>query len=144
MKGFMKYLFILLGSIFLAACAHHPDVRPGVEGIHRVALAADDKDKGAQEAISQAQNYCYYKHDKPAVFIDENAKYEGSMSEDTYNTAKTVSTVAKVLGGVGWATRTKTQQRSKATGLGVGGMVADAALGDAYKIEMKFKCEEAK
>lgn len=45
-------------SSALSACATHHDVRPGVDGIHRVVIQTDDTEAGAREAIRQSNNFC--------------------------------------------------------------------------------------
>jgi hypothetical protein len=130
----------LIGSLlFLAACAHYEDVRPGADGIHRVVVTAEDKESGSREAISQATYFCKEKKLMPA-FIDEQNKYTGNVDEQTYNTGKTISKAAEMAGGAVWAMGG--QKESNAGGVvGLGGAVGSAALGKGYTVEMKFKCQ---
>ena len=115
----MKKAFVLsLAVLGLASCAHHQDVRPGANGVHRVLIHTDDSEVGSQEAIRQANNYC---------------------DEKTYNQGKRISKVAQGIGGAAWVFGGKNE--SKAGGLvGMGGAVGDQALGKGYTVEMKFKC----
>jgi hypothetical protein len=128
----------LLGS--LMGCAHYPDVRPGAEGLHKVAVTAEDKEQGARNALNQANDYCG-ESDKKAAIVDENSKYTGDMSEKDYNKAKKISKVVGAAGStVGVFSR---DQKTKDAGwaVGMGGGIADGAFGKAYTVEMKFKCQ---
>ncbi len=133
--GFAMTLFMLLG-----ACAHHRDVRPGADGVNRVVVKSDDNDEATRDAIAQANHFCKEKNKTTAAFVDENKKYTGDMDEKTYKNAKRASTVAKTVGGTVWAMGGK-----KESGLGgiagIGGVAADEALGKAYTVEMRFKCQ---
>lgn len=42
--------FILFAgvSVLLSACAHYPDVRAGVDGIHRVVISTDDNEANSK------------------------------------------------------------------------------------------------
>ncbi len=127
-------LFVLLG-----ACAHHRDVRPGADGLHRVALQTDDTDRASREAISQAEHYCKERN-LSAAFVDEKSQYTGSMDEDSYKTAKTASKVAQGVGSAAWVFGGR--RESTAGGIvGLGGAIADGAIGKGYTVEMKFKCQ---
>lgn len=135
MKQF-TLIFALLG--LLASCAHHKDVRPGADGIHRVVITTDDKEEGAREAISQANHFCEQSQ-KHAAFIKEDQKYTGDMNEKDYQTGKKISKVAKVVGGTVWGLGAK--KESNVGGIvGLGGVATDAALGDGYTVTMNFKC----
>lgn len=134
-----KYLSVLIAPFILISCAHHNDVRPGAEGVHRVAVLAETKDDGAKNAISQANHFCK-EQNKYAAIIDEKQMYTGNMDESTYNNAKTASKVAQAAGGAAWVLGKK--QTSNVGGVvGVGGGIADSALGKGYTVEMKFKCQ---
>lgn len=135
----MKKYVLVISVISLVSCAHHKDVRPGTEGVHRVAVVAENKEQGAQECIEQANHFCK-EQNKYAAFINEDAKYTGSMDEGTYNKAKTASKVAEAAGGAAWVFGNK--NASNAGGIvGLGGGIADNALGKGYTVEMKFKCQ---
>lgn len=131
--------FCISVSFVLSACATYKDVRPGADGVNRVVIPTDDKDTGSREAIRQANNYCKSK-DKDAAFIDEKSQYTGDMDESTYKNAKRITKVAKTVGGTVWAMGGK--KESDVGGIaGMGGVAADNALGNAYSVEMKFKCQ---
>jgi hypothetical protein len=136
----MKQPLIALTLLaLLASCAHHRDVRPGVNGINKVVITTDDKEEGARSAIDQANDFCEQTK-KTAVFIDENQQYTGDMDEKTYQTGKKVSKVAKVVGGTTWVMGAP--RESNLGGIvGLGGAAADSALGKGYTVSMKFKCQ---
>lgn len=132
-------MFALLSVLFLSACAHHRDVRPGADGINRVVIQTDDTDAANRDAIAQAQHYCKEKG-KEAAFVSEGTKYTGDMDESTYNNAKRVSKVAKTVGGTVWAMGAN--KESNLGGIaGLGGSAADSALGKGYTVDMRFKCQ---
>lgn len=135
-----KPIVFLFVTLLITACAHHRDVRPGAEGVHRVVVPAEDEHSGSQNAISQANHFCK-EQNKMAVFIDENQKYTGSMDESTYKTAKTVSKVAEAAGGATWVFGRGRGTKDAGAVVGMGGGIADSALGNGYTVEMKFKCQ---
>ncbi len=134
-----SFLALVIATILFSACAHHNDVRPGVEGLHRVVIETDNQDGGTRQAIRQANHYCKTLG-KTAAFVDEQKKYTGDMDEQKYKDAKKLSKVAQVAGG---ATYVMGGRRESGIGgvVGLGGAVADAALGKGYTVEMKFKCQ---
>ena len=135
----MKSLYTIIFALALIGCAHHRDVRPGADGIHRVTLQTDDTEAASRDAIEQANHYCKEKK-KEAAFIDENAKYTGDMDEQTYKNGKRISKAAQTVGGVVWTMGGK--RESDAGGIvGLGGATADQALGNGYTVSMKFKCQ---
>lgn len=132
-------IIILFSFILLTACAHHRDVRPSEDGVHRVVVHTDDSEEGARNAIEQADHYCdqYKKH---AVFVKEEQKYTGDMDEKTYKNAKRATKVAQVVGGTAWVFGGR--RESNLGGIvGLGGMAGDAALGKGYSVEMRFRCK---
>ena len=135
----MRYLYGVILALSLCACAHHRDVRAGVDGVHRVVVQSEDKDEGAQDAISQANDYCKT-FNKSAAFMNEEHKYTGSMDEKDYQTGKTISKVAQGVGGAGYVFGGRNE---KAAGgiLGLGGSVARGVMGNGYSTEMRFKCQ---
>lgn len=40
----MKRIFLIASILSLASCAHHRDVRPGANGVHRVVIPTEDTD----------------------------------------------------------------------------------------------------
>lgn len=135
----MNKLIAILGlSLLFVSCAHHRDVRPGADGIHRVLIQTDDKGEGSRNAIRQANHYCE-ELGRHAAFIKEDQKYTGTMDEKDYEKTKKVANVAKAVGGSAWVFGGK--RESGAGGLvGLGGIAADAAAGQGYTVEMQFKC----
>lgn len=133
---------ILLSILFLgvlASCAHHRDVRPGSGGLHSVAVMSETKEKGARNAISQANHFCK-ERGKYATIEKEEATYVGSMSEEDYNKAKTA---AKVTKGVGTAAVVFGGKSEKNLGgiAAIGGNIADKAIGKGYQTRMSFRCQ---
>ena len=135
MRNFLLLCFV---SSLISACAHHRDVRASASGIHKVVVSTDDKEAGSRDAISQANHFCDERK-LAAAFVDEDQKYTGTMDEKDYQTGKTISKVAKVVGGTTWALGGRNE--SNAGGIvGLGGTAADVALGKGYTITMTFKC----
>jgi hypothetical protein len=138
-KAALIFIGVLSAGGLMTACASHPDVRPGADGVHRVAFSCEDSDAGARKAIREANNYCE-EFKKQAVFVDENKKYVGNVDESTYKTAKSVGRVAKTVGGTVWTFGAP--KESNAGGVvGMGGVAVDAALGNGYEVDMRFKCQ---
>ncbi len=139
----MKNIFfkLLLGgacTILMTACAHHKDVRPGTDGVHRVLVTAEDGEQGARNAISQANHFCA-EQKKSAAFLEEKQAYNGSMKEEDYKTAKTVAKVAQAAGGAVWVFGGKAEREAGGI-VGLGGGIANGAIGNGYSVDMKFKC----
>ena len=125
--------------LILSACAHHPDVRPSEDGIHKILLMVEDKNNGGREALDQAKSYCKEINLQP-VIVSEKTNYVGNMDEQTYNKVKTGAKVAEAAGGAVHVFGG--EKESKAGGvIGLGGIVADSAAGEGYQYEMKFKCK---
>lgn len=142
MSTMNRFAILMSLTLMLGACAHHRDVRPGANGIHRVSLTVDDADEGNRDAISQANNFCE-ERGKSAAFISEKAQYTGTMNEKDYRTAKNLSKAAQVVGGAGatYGTAKRNSGVQSVSGiLGLGGIATDAALGKGYKVNMTFKC----
>ena len=134
-----KRLVGLLSLLWLVACAHHKDVRPGPDGIHKVVVQAEDNEQGTRNGIEQASHYCKQSN-KEAAFLTEDKKYTGTMDESDYRKAKTA---AKVATAAGAATHVFGGRNESTVGgvVGLGGGIADQALGKGYTVEMKFKCQ---
>lgn len=137
----MKKFFALLPAfLMLAACAHHRDVRPGMNNTHRVVIKAEDQGDGADDAIAQANHFCEEKYNKAhAAIIQENNKYVGSMNEQDYKKGKTVAKVASAAGSALWVFGGKNESAVGGV-MGVGGGIANGALGQGYTYEMSFRC----
>lgn len=136
----MKSVRLILSTtlFILVSCAHHKDVRPGVDGVHRVIIKAE-QDEGQREALSQAEHYCQ-EQNKHAAIVEEKQNYTGKVKEETYQNGKVVSSVLKTVGGV--TTVFGGNNERNAGGVGVlAGVATDAALGKGYTVEMSFKCQ---
>lgn len=71
--------------------------------------------------------------------MEEKKAYTGKMKEEDYRTGKTVSKVAQAVGGAAFVFGGKNE--STAGGIvGLGGGIADGALGKGYTFDMSFKC----
>lgn len=135
----MKNALLAVAILLFTACAHHRDVRPGADGLHRVVVTSDDKEQGARNAIDQANHYCR-QSDKSAAFVEESNKYTGTMDEGSYKTAKALSKAATAAGGSVYVMGAKKESNMGGI-IGSGGAIANSALGNEYKTEMKFKCQ---
>lgn len=134
----MKNILLAITTLFIFSCAHHRDVRPGLDGIHRVVIRSDDEDAG-RDALSQAEDYCKEFGKRPGI-IEEKTAYTGKVDEQTYNNGKAVSRVLKTVGGTAHVFGGRNE--SNAGGVGIlAGVGTDAALGKGYTTEMKFKCQ---
>lgn len=136
----MKNYFLIMSLLFIAACAHYPDVRPGQGGINTVKIQAEDKDTGYREAMNQAESFCSDKYKKSPVIIKENSTYKGNMSEEDYHAAKTASKVATAVGSTAYVFGGKKEHDAGGV-IGLGGAVANDVIGKGYLYEMLFKCE---
>lgn len=140
MKKLLQFLTIVVSVLILSNCAHHNDVRPSADGVHKVSFQTEDKAEGYREAMSQAEHYCkeVAGHKSP-VIVNEQSNYTGGMDEKSYKNAKTASKVAQAVGGVGYVFGGKNE--STAGGIvGLGGGIADSAIGRGYTYELKFSC----
>ncbi len=141
MKKFSVPVSALSLFALLCACAHHRDVRPGAEGVHRVTLITDNTEEAGRDALSQASNYCEkMQGGKHPAIVSESKRYTGTMDESSYNNAKTAAKVAQGVGGAAYVFGGRNE--SNAGGIvGLGGAVADGAIGKGYTVEMTFKCQ---
>ena len=130
---------LLLISLFIVSCAHHRDVRPSASGKHRVILQTENNTSGYNNAKGQADHFCETEG-KRAYIVKEGHKYTGSLDEETYKRGKLASKVAKGVGSAGFVFGGK---REKTAGgiVGLGGQVADSAIGTGYTYTMLFKCK---
>lgn len=134
-----KFLFTILALGFVAGCAHHRDVRPGVDGIHRVVIQTEGDESQKRDAIDQANHFCK-EQNKYAAFISENQTYTGKVDEKTYNNGKAASKVLKTVGSGAYVFGG--QNEKNAGGVGVlAGQATDSVLGKGYTVEMQFKCQ---
>ena len=129
---------IAISFLFLTSCAHHRDVRASADGVHRVVVQTDDKEEGSRDALKQANHFCEERKQSAAI-VTEDQKYTGTMDEATYRNSKIAAKVAQAAGGAGYVFGGK-NERTAGGIVGVGGGIADGALGNGYTVEMKFKC----
>lgn len=136
---FPALVFIGFGLLSFA-CAHYPDVRPEESGLNQVIFKTERKDEGFQQAWSQAKDYCDDVHHNRPVKVSEVSEYKGTMDEGTYNAAKTASKVAEGVGAAA-AIFGGTNESRAGVGVGVGGGIADTAIGKDYQYTLTFKCK---
>jgi hypothetical protein len=135
----LKIIVITLGLLFITGCAHHKDVRPGADGIHRVVIQTEGDESQKRDAIDQANHFCKQQN-KYAAFVEEKQQYSGTMKESDYKNAKVASKVLSTVGGGAYVFGGK--RESNAGGVGIlAGQAVDAATGKAYTVEMRFKCQ---
>ena len=135
----MKLASGLMLTIIVVGCAHHRDVRPSSDGNHKVVLNTEDKTSGYSMAKRQADHYCE-EGGKHAFVGTENYKYIGSVDEDTYNAGKTASKIATGVGSAGMVFGGKKEKNAGGI-VGLGGQVANSALGQGYSYTMQFSCK---
>lgn len=120
MKSYCTHVIaIAFLSTFIVGCAHHSDVRPSADGIHTVSFMVERKDEGYRNAYSQAESYCQKRSKQTALVVSEQSEYVGSVGEQNYNTAKTITNIAS------------------AVGVEIPGQV----LTQGYRYSMTFRCE---
>ncbi len=128
----------IAAAITLASCAHHKDVRPGADGVHRVVIQTTGDESEKREAIDQANHFCKERK-QYAAFVTEEQKYTGQMDEKSYQNTKVVSKVLKTVGSGAYVFGGS--KESNAGGIGVlAGQAAGSAIGQGYTVDMKFKC----
>lgn len=135
----MRALALILLLTGMVACAHHRDVRPGAEGIHKVVVNTEEGEQGPRNAIDQANHFCEERYEKVAAITNEGTEYTSDMDKSDYKRAKLAGkvlqgagTLAIILGGrnesnLGWIS----------TGTGA---VVSGVAGNGYTTEMSFKC----
>ena len=137
MKWTLLSLFVLTAS---CTSLDYDDVRPGVDGIHRVSVLGNGEGDGERNAIEQANNYCRIEKKMSPVFMTENTDYQGTMDEETH---KTVRKASKAAGAVGVGMGVFGGRRESGAGravMGAGSVGAIMTRND-YKTEMKFQCK---
>jgi hypothetical protein len=98
----------------------------------------NDKDFNGRGALSQAENYCEEVGKRPGIVSEANL-YVGSMDEESYNNTRTGAKVAQSVGALGHVLGGP--KESNVGGIvGLGGVVAEGAIGNGYRYELKFKC----
>jgi hypothetical protein len=78
--------FIAVAVLSLTSCVsgERKDVRPGLDGLHRVIIRTDDITEGSREAVTQADFYCQ-EINKSAFFFNDESKSKGA-NKATANT----------------------------------------------------------
>jgi hypothetical protein len=70
----MKKLIILSCTFFVFACSSYKDVRPGLEGIHKVSILGEDIKDTESNAYKQANAYCRDQKKKAEFLSEETFK----------------------------------------------------------------------
>lgn len=137
----MKFISLSIVIVLFAfGCAHHRDVRPGADGINRVVIISEGNNgEGPRAALAQAEHYCKEFQKMPGI-VTEKTTYTGTVDEDTYNNGKAVSRVLKTVGGATSVFGGKNERNAGGVGV-LAGVGTDAALGNGYTTEIKFKCQ---
>lgn len=113
----MKHIILsLVAGVVLVGCAHHRDVRAGVDGVHRVVIQTEGDEADKRNAFDQAEHFCK-EQGKYAAIIEEKQNYTGHVDESTYNNAKTASKVLKTVGSGAYVFGGKNER--SAGGIGV-------------------------
>ncbi len=88
MKQFYLLIFISALSISIMSCSSPSaresrlDVRPGVDGIHRVVVISKNQVEGSREALNQADQYCK-EIKKSAYFFNSKTDEDTSAKNKT-------------------------------------------------------------
>jgi len=82
--------FIVLSTVFFSCSSPSPrenrlDVRPGVDGVHRVVIISKNQVEGSREALNQADQYC--KEIKKSAYFFNSAPREEAASKPKSLTA---------------------------------------------------------
>lgn len=126
--------------VLTSGCAHHRDVRPGADGVHRVLARGAEKEQVEQDAIKQANHFCKERN-LSAAFVSEDTKYTGDMDESTRNTIRQAS---KAVGAVGSGMSVfggNTEKNAGQVAMGAGAAGHIYTDDNAYSSDMKFKCQ---
>lgn len=128
--------FAVSASMFVASsCAHHRDVRPGVNGQSRVVTTAETAEGSERDALSQANHYCKEFKKMPKI-LSEKTQYTGEMDENTRKTLRKASTAAILVGGG----MDNDKSNNGAVIGGAGQVGAIMTSGEDYRTEMSFEC----
>lgn len=139
MRNSLSKTVALMSLLVLGACAHHRDVRPSEDGVHRVVLMNQEREFSGSPALAQAEHYCEQLKKRPVVVSEAN-QYVGSMDEKSYNNAHKGAKVAEAVGTTAYIFGGKNESNLGGI-VGLGGAAAQGAIGNGYRYEMKFKCQ---
>ena len=87
MKALLMVGLVYSSTVLFSACAtnHRLDVKPGIDGLHRVTVRTVDVTDGNREAVQQAENYCN-EINKSAFFYNDEGKMKGANKTGTNTT----------------------------------------------------------
>lgn len=135
-----KKILMFLVAFVTFGCAHHRDVRPGADGIHRVVVRDSESESAERSAISQAEHFCQQYEKQYGIVNEKETQYTGEMDESTRKTLKKASTAATVLGG-GASVLGRNGVRTGGNVVGAAGTVGMIMTsGDDYIAEIRFRC----
>lgn len=135
----ISVLVIPFLALALSSCAHHRDVRAGIDGFHKVSVQASDKQSGQRDAISQANHFCETEQGNTrAAILDEKTSYTGSLDEATRNNVRQASGAAMAVGNMLGSASGEYGQHPVGIAGSAGYMMTS---GLDYTVEMKFKCQ---
>jgi hypothetical protein len=113
-------------------------VMPGEDGVNQVIVRDIGRDGAEEAAVDAANDYCKDRNQEAVFLKDKNqTKYTGSMDEQTRDTVRKASTVAMMVGGVGYGARESVPAAVLGTA-GTAGMVM--TNGRDYENSLESKC----
>lgn len=135
----MKNLLLAIGvTSFLAACAHHDDVRPSENNQHYVIIKSSDRSEGIKEALDQADHFC--KQDKQSMFVlNETVEYQGDKPEQEFLSDQSTAQIVSNAGTWLWVLGDGYVDDAGAIA-SIAGMSAEHSLGKPYLINLSFRC----
>jgi hypothetical protein len=77
-----KILFLSFLILIVSSCASHPDVRPGLDGIHTITVRGEDIQDTESNANKQIRSYCKDQH-KVAEYLSDDSVKATNMEVDT-------------------------------------------------------------
>lgn len=69
-----KIICLALVSLTAFGCASHPDVRPGVDGIHQISVRGEEVKDTESDAYKQARSFCKDQKKTAEFLSDETIK----------------------------------------------------------------------
>lgn len=91
---FLFFIPLLTLSVLFSCSSPSPrenrlDVRPGVDGVHRVVVITKNQVEGSREALNQADQYC--KEIKKSAYFFNSAPHEDLPTKSKSSPASTTS-----------------------------------------------------
>lgn len=119
-------IITLITALGLSSCvtSNRQDVRPGIDGLHRVIIRVDDITEGSREAVKQADSYCA-EINKQAFFFNDEGK--GKAAPKPAANAPTANPAAG-------------KAAAAPSGDEDGGEASSVSTEKKYTVDMLFKC----